>query len=103
VDTYSYDAKSEMLTAGRANGSTILTNAYSKKVENHGHMVALQYFHYNFVRVHMTIKTTPARMAGIADKVWTMVDFVKMLEREEELLGGRLTNYKPNVPKKRAY
>lgn len=33
--------------------------------------------------------------AGIADKAWTMLDFVKLLEKEEELLGGRLTNYKP--------
>jgi hypothetical protein len=39
----------------------------------------------------------------IADKIWTMVDSVKMLEREEGLLGGRLTAYKPNMPKKRAY
>ena len=74
---------------------TRLTNAFSKKVENHGHSVALYYFHYNFCRIHTTIKTTPAMKAGIADKVWTMLDFVKMLEKEEELLGGRLTNYKP--------
>lgn len=38
---------------------------------------------------------SPAVMAGIANKVWTMVDFVKMMEREEELLGGRLSTYKP--------
>jgi hypothetical protein len=78
-----------------------LTNAFSKRLENHKHAVALHYFHYNFIRVHQTIKTTPAVKAGIADKVWTMVDFVQLLEREENLLGGRLTNYKPN-PKKRA-
>ncbi len=58
-------------------------------------MVALQYFHYNFVRKHTTIKTTPAMAAGLADKQWTMRDFVELLEREERLLGGRLTNYKP--------
>ncbi len=40
-------------------------------------------------------------MAGVVDKIWTMVDFVKRLEREENLLGGRLTNYKPNPVKKR--
>ncbi len=74
---------------------TRLTNAFSKKLANHEHMVALQYFHYNFCRVHMTIKTTPARMAGLSNKVWTMVDFVELLEREERLLGGRLTNYLP--------
>ena len=70
------------------------------RLENHKHAVALHYFHYNFIRIHQTIKTTPAVKAGIADKVWTMVDFVQLLEREENLLGGRLTNYKPN-PKKR--
>lgn len=70
-------------------------NAFSKKVENRGHSVALYYFHYNFCRIHTTIKTTPALKAGIADKVWTMLDFVKMLEREEELLDDRLTDYRP--------
>jgi hypothetical protein len=74
---------------------TRLTNAFSKKVENQQHSVSLYYFHYNFCRVHTTIKTTPAVKAGIADKVWTMLDFVKMLEKEKELIGGRLTNYKP--------
>ena len=80
---------------------TRLTNAFSKRLENHKHAVALHYFHYNFIRVHQTIKTTPAMAASVADKVWTMVDFVQLLEREENLLGGRLTDYKPN-PRKRA-
>lgn len=79
---------------------TRLTNAHSKKIENHKHAIALYYFNYNFIRVHQTIKTTPAVAANIADKVWTMIDFVKMLEREEELLGGRLTDYKPASSKK---
>ena len=79
---------------------TRLTNGFSKKVENHQHAIALHYFHYNFIRKHQTIKTTPAVMAGIADKVWTMVDFVTMLEREEMLLGGRLTDYKMAASKK---
>lgn len=78
---------------------TRLTNGFSKKIENHQHSVALHYFHYNFIRVHQTIKTTPAVQAGLTNKIWTMVDFVKMLEKEEELLGGRLTNYKPTKKK----
>ena len=80
---------------------TRLTNAFSKKIDNHKHAIALYYFHYNFIRKHMTIKTTPAVHAGVADKVWTMLDFVEMLEREEELLGGRLTDYKPAASKRR--
>ena len=79
---------------------TRLTNGFSKKLDNHKHAVALHYFHYNFIRVHQTIGTTPAVMAGVADKIWTMVDFAQLLEREENLLGGRLTNYKPNPVKK---
>ncbi|MEM9881407.1 MAG: IS1 family transposase [Planctomycetota bacterium] len=74
---------------------TRLTNAFSKKLANHQHHVALHYFHYNFVRKHQTIKTTPAMMAGIADHRWTMVEFVEMLEREEKARGGRLTDYLP--------
>jgi hypothetical protein len=74
---------------------TRLTNGFSKKVENHQHAVALHYFHYNFIRKHQTIKTTPAGMAGVADKIWTMLDFVELLENEERMLGGRLTDYKP--------
>ena len=74
---------------------TRLTNAFSKKLENHKHAVALHYFHYNFCRKHMTVKTTPAVAANITDKVWTMVDFVELMEAEEAKLGGRLTEYKP--------
>lgn len=58
-------------------------------------MTALFFFHYNFIRKHQTIKTTPAVMAGVADKEWTMLDFVGLLEKEEKLLGSRLTSYKP--------
>ncbi|MEM1098127.1 MAG: IS1 family transposase [Planctomycetota bacterium] len=72
---------------------TRLTNAFSKKIDNHRHSVALMYFHYNFVRKHQTIKTTPAVFAGIADKPMTMVGFVKMLEKEEKAVKGRITNY----------
>jgi IS1 family transposase len=80
---------------------TRLTNGFSKKLDNHKYMIALYYFHYNFIRKHQTIKTTPALRANIADKEWTMIDFVKMLEREEELTGGRLTDYKPAASKKK--
>ncbi|MDB5318881.1 MAG: transposase [Phycisphaerales bacterium] len=79
---------------------TRLTNGFSKRAENHKFAIALHYFHYNFIRRHQTIKTTPAVMARITDKIWTMVDFVKLMEREEELLGGRISDYKPAKPKK---
>lgn len=74
---------------------TRLTNGFSKRIENHAHAVALHYFHYNFVRKHATLKTTPAVAAGIVDRPLTMLDLVKMIEREEALNGGRLTDYLP--------
>jgi len=62
----------------------------------------LHYFHYNFIRKHMTIKRTPAVMAGVTDREWTMVDFVRMLERTEAMRGGRLTNYKMSASKRQS-
>jgi hypothetical protein len=78
---------------------TRLTNAFSKKIENHEHAVALHFFYYNFVRKHMTLKTTPAVAAGLASKALTMLDLVKMIEEEESKLGGRLTEYLPSAKK----
>lgn len=74
---------------------TRLTNAFSKSLANHQHSIALHYWWYNFGRKHQSIKTAPALHAGVANKVWTMVDFVEMLEKEEAAKGGRLTDYKP--------
>lgn len=59
---------------------TRLTNAFSKKIENHEAAVALHYMHYNYARVHQTIKTTPAMKAGIADHVWTVEEIVGLLD-----------------------
>jgi hypothetical protein len=59
---------------------TRLTNAFSKKVENLAHAVALHYMHYNFCRVHQTIKTTPAMAAGVADHRWTHREIAALLD-----------------------
>jgi len=59
---------------------TRLTNAFSKKVENLGHAVALHFMWYNFGRVHQTLKTTPAIAAGIERRVWTVADIAGLLE-----------------------
>lgn len=74
---------------------TRLTNAFSKKIENHVHAISLHYFHYNFIRKHMSLKTTPAVAAGLAGRAWTMLDLVQMIEEEENRTGGRLTGYLP--------
>ena len=55
---------------------TRLTNAHSKKLENHGAAVALHFAHYNLVRVHQTLRVTPAMAAGVASTVWSMGDLL---------------------------
>lgn len=74
---------------------TRLTNAFSKKVENHAHAIALHYFYYNFCRKHQTIKTTPAVAMGVADRAMTLRELVEMMECEESRLGSRITEYLP--------
>jgi IS1 family transposase len=51
---------------------TRLTNAFSKKIENHAHAVALHFMYYNFGRIHKTLRVTPAMEAGISDHVWSL-------------------------------
>ncbi|MBX9777080.1 MAG: IS1 family transposase [Xanthobacteraceae bacterium] len=62
---------------------TRLTNAFSKKLENHYWAIALFTFYYNFVRIHKTLRVTPAMAAGVTDKLWEMSDMVQMLEAFE--------------------
>ncbi len=63
---------------------TRLTNAFSKKVENLSHAVALHFMHYNFCRIHGTLRVTPAMEAGVSSTVWEVSDIVRLLERAEE-------------------
>lgn len=62
---------------------TRLTNAFSKKAENHAHAVALHLIHYNFVRIHKTLKTSPAMAAGVTDRLWDIADIVMLIEKAE--------------------
>lgn len=62
---------------------TRLTNAFSKKIENHAHAMALHFLYYNFVRLHQSLKMTPAMAAGITTRLWEMKDVVNMLEAWE--------------------
>jgi hypothetical protein len=64
---------------------TRLTNAFSKKVENHVAAVELHTMFYNFVRVHQTLKVTPAMAAGVTDRLWDVADLVQVLEDWEAL------------------
>ena len=62
---------------------TRLTNAFSKKLENHACAVALHFMYYNFVRIHKTLRVTPAMAAGVTDRLWDVSDIVKVLEEKE--------------------
>lgn len=59
---------------------TRLTNAFSKKVENHAHAVALHFLFYNFVRIHQTLRVTPAMQAGISDHVWSLEEVAALAD-----------------------
>jgi hypothetical protein len=71
---------------------TRLTNAFSKKPANHAHMMAIYFMHYNFVRIHQTLKVTPAMAAGVTPKLWEMADMVKVLEDWEKYKGVSMAN-----------
>jgi hypothetical protein len=58
---------------------TRLTNAFSKKVENHAYSVALYYMHYNFARIHKTLRVTPAMEAGVSGHVWSIEEIMALL------------------------
>jgi hypothetical protein len=59
---------------------TRLTNAFSKKIENHAHSVAIHFMHYNFVRIHQSLRVTPAMVAGMTDTLWSLTDMVRVIE-----------------------
>jgi IS1 family transposase len=59
---------------------TRLTNAFSKKLQNHAHSIALFYMHYNFCRIHQTLRVTPAMDTGISTHVWSIEEIVAMSE-----------------------
>ena len=63
---------------------TRLTNGFSKKIENLEFAVALHFMHYNFCRIHQTLRVTPAIEAGIADHVWTMAEIVVLIDAASE-------------------
>jgi len=58
---------------------TRLTNGFSKKVENLEHAIALHYMHYNFCRIHQTLRVTPAMEAGVSDHVWDLDEVIALL------------------------
>lgn len=63
---------------------TRLTNGFSRKLENHSHSLALYFFHYNFCRIHKTLKVTPAMAAGVTDELMDMSHLVHLMDMMEE-------------------
>lgn len=59
---------------------TRLTNGFSKKAENHAHAISLYFLHYNFARIHGTLRVTPAMQAGISNHVWSIEEIVGLLD-----------------------
>ena len=66
---------------------TRLTNGHSKKLANHEAAIALHYMHYNFCRIHSTLRVTPAMEAGLATHVWSIEEMVKLLDSRSILAG----------------
>ncbi len=64
---------------------TRLTNGFSKKVENQAHAVAVHFVHYNFARIHKTLRVTPAVEAGSANHVWSLEEVIGLLDRRSEV------------------
>lgn len=73
---------------------TRLTNAFSKKLDNHAYAVALHFMYCNFVRIHSTLRVTPAMEAGISDHAWSMEELVSLLPEQKSAKRG---NYKPRI------
>src|SRR5260221_6548715 len=62
---------------------TRLTNAFSKKLENHMHALSIYFMHYNFVRIHQTLRVPPAMAAGVIDTLWSLEDIVRIVDEWE--------------------
>jgi len=63
---------------------TRLTNAYSRKLENHKHSIALSFFHHNFCKIHSSLRVTPAMEAGITDHVWEPEEVIALTARKQQ-------------------
>jgi IS1 family transposase len=76
---------------------TRLTNAFSKKLENHAHMVALYTCWYNFVKMHKTVGMTPAMAANVTDRLWNMSDLVALVDKYDDAQPRKKAGRKPKA------
>jgi len=61
---------------------------FSKKAENHVYSVAIYFMNYNFVRIHRSVRVTPAMVAGMTTKLWSLIDMVRVIEEREDVRRG---------------
>jgi hypothetical protein len=76
----SYVERSNLTLRMQNRRFTRLTNAFSKKLANHKHMLAISWVFYNFARIHQTLRVTPAMEAGISDHVWTLEEIAALVD-----------------------
>jgi hypothetical protein len=69
---------------------TRLSNGFSRKLENHAAATALNYFAYNFIKIHRTLRTSPAMAAGVTDRLWSVEDLVALWEAYEQRRAERV-------------
>jgi IS1 family transposase len=79
----SYVERQNLTMRMRMRRFTRLTNAFSKKLENHVRALALHFFHYNFIRRHQTLRMPPALKAHVTDHVWTLEELIELTDRHE--------------------
>lgn len=95
----SYVERHNLTTRMSVRRFTRLTNAFTKKLENHGHAFALYAVWYNFVRIHKTLRMSPAMAAGVSKTLWSMDDIVGLIEQAEGAQGPTTRGpYKKRAP-----
>ncbi len=94
----SYIERSNLTLRMQNRRFTRLTNAFSKKLANHAHMVALYTCWYNFVKMHKTVGCTPAMAAKVTDTLWSMTDLVALVDRYDAAQPRKKAGRKPKMP-----
>jgi hypothetical protein len=79
----SYIERQNWTVRGRMRRYTRLSNGFSRKMRNHAAATALNYFAYNFIQIHSTIRMSPAMVAGVTDRLWSVEDLVSLWESYE--------------------
>jgi hypothetical protein len=75
--------ESELDSPHNMRRDTRLSNGFSRKIQNHQAAVALDYFAYNFIKIHRTLRMSPAMAAGVSDRLWEVSDLVALWESYE--------------------